>query len=113
MSIKPEEVIQMALEAMKRKSNDQPIGWGMLSKDGCIYDIISPEEHAKVEGEYTVPLYTHPLRSEKFDHETPAWKHAAILETLIGSNEDGRAALDALYSLATQNTQEKQMFTDE
>jgi hypothetical protein len=32
----------------------------MLDKDGGIYDSISPEEHDREEGAYTIPLYTHP-----------------------------------------------------
>jgi hypothetical protein len=30
----------------------------MTWKDGEIYDVISPAQHAKEEGDYTVPLYT-------------------------------------------------------
>jgi hypothetical protein len=38
----------------------KPVAWGMLDKDGGIYDSISPEEHDREEGAYTIPLYTHP-----------------------------------------------------
>ena len=31
-----------------------------MNDDGKIYDCICPEEHDRVEGEYTVPLYTTP-----------------------------------------------------
>ena len=41
-------------------SNTEPVAWGMLDKDGGIYDSISPEEHDREEGAYTIPLYTHP-----------------------------------------------------
>ena len=40
--------------------NNEPVAWGMLDKDGGIYDSISPEEHDREEGAYTIPLYTHP-----------------------------------------------------
>ena len=39
--------------------NNKPVAWGMTWKDGEIYDVISPAQHAKEEGDYTVPLYTH------------------------------------------------------
>ena len=41
-------------------SYNEPVAWGMLDKDGGIYDSISPEEHDREEGAYTIPLYTHP-----------------------------------------------------
>jgi nitrate reductase gamma subunit len=43
-------------------SNNEPVAWGMLDKDGGIYDSISPEEHDREEGAYTIPLYTHPAK---------------------------------------------------
>jgi len=42
--------------------NNEPVAWGMLDKDGGIYDSISPEEHDREEGAYTIPLYTHPVK---------------------------------------------------
>ena len=41
----------------------EPVAWGMLDKDGGIYDSISPEEHDREEGAYTIPLYTHPTKT--------------------------------------------------
>ena len=38
----------------------EPVAWGYRSKDGEIYDCISPEAHADAEGDYKVPLYTTP-----------------------------------------------------
>jgi hypothetical protein len=45
--------------------NNKPVAWGMLDKDGGIYDSISPEEHDREEGAYTIPLYTHPVSKAK------------------------------------------------
>ena len=45
--------------------NNKPVAWGMTWKDGEIYDVISPAQHAKEEGDYTVPLYTHPVKELK------------------------------------------------
>jgi hypothetical protein len=38
-------------------AKDEPVAWGMEQPDGEILDVISPEEHARLEGGYTVPLY--------------------------------------------------------
>jgi hypothetical protein len=49
---------------------NEPVAWGYISADGGIYDCISPEEHEKAEGSYTIPLYTHPAKTE----DEPNWK---------------------------------------
>ena len=38
----------------------EPVAWGLMNDHGEVYDCISPSEHAKYEGRYTVPLYTTP-----------------------------------------------------
>jgi hypothetical protein len=43
--------------------NNEPVAWGMPWKDGEIYDVISPAQHAKEEGAYTIPLYTSPAKT--------------------------------------------------
>jgi len=50
-----------AIDAVKEalETKDEPVAWGM-EKDGLIYDVICPDEHEREEGEYTIPLYTHP-----------------------------------------------------
>ena len=47
---------QVIAEAEKQK----PVAWAMLHDNGDFIDAICPEEHARVEGDYTHPLYTHP-----------------------------------------------------
>ena len=42
---------------------EQPVVWGMEQSDGEILDVITPEEHARLEGGYTIPLYRHPQRT--------------------------------------------------
>jgi hypothetical protein len=54
--------------------NNEPVAWGMLDKDGGIYDSISPEEHDREEGAYTIPLYTHPVK-ELTDEEIQEVAH--------------------------------------
>jgi hypothetical protein len=44
---------------------NEPVAWGMKGKDGLILDVICPEEHDRVEGDYTIPLYTYPKLKDK------------------------------------------------
>jgi hypothetical protein len=44
---------------------DEPVAWGKKGKDGLILDVICPEEHDRVEGDYTIPLFTHPKLKDK------------------------------------------------
>ena len=41
----------------KMVGSQVPVAWGMQHTDGAILDVISPEEHAREEGGYVVPLY--------------------------------------------------------
>ena len=36
----------------------EPVAWAMLHDNGHFIDAIHPDEHARVEGKYTHPLYT-------------------------------------------------------
>jgi len=40
--------------------DDEPVAWGMKGEDGLILDVICLDEDDRVEGSYTIPLYTHP-----------------------------------------------------
>ncbi len=44
-------------KALAELEKREPAAWGMENDDGQIYDCITPEEHAKKEGQYTVALY--------------------------------------------------------
>jgi len=48
---------QIIAEADKQ---NEPVAWGMKGKDGLILDVICLDEHDRVEGSYTIPLYTTP-----------------------------------------------------
>lgn len=37
---------------------EKPVAW-MMTQDGEFLDAIDPIEHAREEGTYTIPLYTH------------------------------------------------------
>lgn len=54
----------------------EPVAWGMPRPDGTILDCITPEEHARMEGDYAVPLYTAPLpaKREPLTDEQVAWQ---------------------------------------
>ena len=58
------EIEKNAITAIKEalETKDEPVAWGM-EKDGVILDVISPDEHDREEGSYTVPLYTTPQRT--------------------------------------------------
>jgi hypothetical protein len=53
--------VDEAISIVKQMMQAEPVVWAWRSAfDGEIYDIIVPEEHAREEGKYTLPLYTHP-----------------------------------------------------
>ena len=41
-------------------STHTPVAWAMRRADGLVLDVICPDEHDRHEGEYTLPLFTHP-----------------------------------------------------
>ena len=55
----PEGTLLYTHPQPKLETKDEPVAWGM-EKDGVILDVICPEEHEREEGEYNIPLYTHP-----------------------------------------------------
>lgn len=61
--------------------NNEPVAWGYKDFNGDIRDCICPEEHDRAEGDYTIPLYTHPVK-ELTDEEI----HQAIRR---GFSRDG------------------------
>jgi hypothetical protein len=50
---------------MPNKEKQEPVAWGMKGEDGSILDVICPDEHAREEGSYTIPLYTYPKLKDK------------------------------------------------
>jgi hypothetical protein len=42
--------------------NNEPVAWAMF-KGNTFMDAIHPDEHARFEGGYTIPLYTHPAKT--------------------------------------------------
>lgn len=49
----------LTAEAAERREQGQAVEWSMF-KDGRFYDAISPEEHDRKSGAYTIPLYATP-----------------------------------------------------
>ena len=47
-------------EALAEPVKQEPVAWGWVM-DGEVNDCIGPTEHARCEGEYTVPLYASPV----------------------------------------------------
>ena len=56
------------------ETKDEPVAWGM-EKDGVILDVISPDEHDREEGGYTVPLYKIPQPKLETKDEPVAWMY--------------------------------------
>jgi hypothetical protein len=72
--------------------NNEPVAWGMLDSEGGIYDSISPEEHDREEGAYTIPLYTHP--AELTDEEIAlVWDEFSALQSPKDIKDFARAIL--------------------
>ena len=47
-----------AIKAALAQPEQEPVAWAMLHDNGHFIDAIHPDEHARVEGKYTHPLYT-------------------------------------------------------
>ena len=67
-----ENVLAKVEEALAQPEQE-PVAWGMQNDDGQIYDCITPEEHAREEGEYTTPLYTTPPQRKPLTDEQRNW----------------------------------------
>ena len=52
-----EQAITAIKEALAQPEQE-PVAWAMLHDNGHFIDAIHPDEHARVEGKYTHPLYT-------------------------------------------------------
>jgi len=59
----------------------EPVAWGWRDPDGFISDCICPDEHDRIEGDYTVPLYTAPPSVEAAIEATKE-KAAKVCEEL-------------------------------
>jgi hypothetical protein len=57
--------------------SNEPVAWAYI-KDGEFWDAIHPNEHAKEEGSYTIPLYTHPAKTLT-DEEIGDFIHRMVL----------------------------------
>ena len=53
-------------EALAEQAEQEPVAWGRIgyAEDSAIIDCICPEEHARCVGNYSIPLYTHPVRTK-------------------------------------------------
>jgi hypothetical protein len=48
---------------------NKPLAWAYI-RDGEFIDAIDDFEHARVEGDYTIPLYTYPVKALTADEIT-------------------------------------------
>ena len=93
----------------EQEPEQEPVAWGMPRPDGQIVDVITPEEHARVEGDYTVPLYTHPpQRTEPEQEVVHQWRKVGCANWYDGhpDHEDGGGPYEAriLYTYPVDDT---------
>jgi len=105
------EIEKNAITAIKEalETKDEPVAWGM-EKDGVILDVISPDEHDREEGSYTVPLYTspqiktknEPVPWEQFHEHMAGPNYVAPKRTWVGLTDE---EIESIY-METMNFQQ-------
>jgi hypothetical protein len=76
--------------------SDQPIAWGIPRPDGTIIDCITPEEHAREPGQYTVPLYAAP--QPKAEQE-PVGTYEEVMQTMRSLQTGTLVAQQQMFEL--------------
>jgi hypothetical protein len=70
----PEDTAHRAGGMPMAQPEQEPVAWGMPSAGGgFIVDCITPEEHARIEGGYTIPLYTTPPTAQPEKEPLEYW----------------------------------------
>ena len=70
----------------------EPVAWAMPKGDGTFIDVITPAEHAREEGSYTVPLFAHPAAQQPQkleDVEQYRMQMAGISTAAVGYWKEG------------------------
>ena len=75
LAIDVENMVSESTYKEQLETKDDPVAWGMEREDGLILDVISPDEHEREEGGYTVPLYTTPQPKLETKDEPVAWMY--------------------------------------
>ena len=73
-------------------AGQEPVAWAMPKGDGTFIDVITPAEHAREEGSYTVPLFAHPAAQQPQkleDIEQYRMQMAGICTAAIGYWKEG------------------------
>jgi len=91
-------VITSLRQAIEQAEKQEPVAWGMQNDDGQIYDCITPEEHARLEGEYKVPLYTTPQPTNK--------ESLTVQREWVGLTEEDKEAIYEEYVSSPQSFME-------
>jgi hypothetical protein len=100
---------------------DEPIAWAMPRSDGLILDVICPEEHARMPGQYTVPLYAHPYDQTALELcEVCGWKTLIPTEGCLNCERQPKAeqepvgtyeeVMQTMRSLQTGTLEQQQAF---
>lgn len=79
----------------------KPVAWGMAQPDGDILDVISPVEHARLEGGYTVPLYRQPQQDAQNKSQTTEQAHLLhiTIQSAVNIERENCARLCDAYEL--------------
>ena len=74
----------------RKLPEQEPVAWAMLHDNGHFIDAIHPDEHARVQGEYTHPLYTTPPQRTWVgltDEDELDWEDGDNLQDLVKAIE--------------------------
>jgi len=105
----PHPAIASLEQAIAEAEKQEPAAWGMEHPDGDIIDVITPEEHAREEGGYTVALYREPQpkREPLTDEQiTEGWRALPIRAPMSWSAyEAGVRMAEASHGIKEKNAQ--------
>ena len=75
------EALKAAADLLAQPEQEPKV-WGLPNANGDILDVISPEEHERLEGGYTVALYTKPPQRKQLTVEKlrEHWQVAKVLD---------------------------------
>ena len=87
-----DKTITAIREALEQPAQQEPVAWGMPSAGGgFVVDCITPEEHDRVEGGYTIPLYTSPPAPKPLEIAVEAAEFGMWFDAMwAGDTSDGQ-----------------------
>ena len=112
------ELMEQAITAIEEalaQPEQAPVAWGLPGSDGFIFDVISPEEHTREEGGYTVPLYTTPPQPKEpeqepviFLKEWSDWRDMVVVNIMRHGSIDKHLARELANHFQSMTPQPKE-----